>query len=117
MILYSKQVIFLDRYKEPAIFLGYDEKDNAKLWAVCIGNDDKPEIDWFMEKDVSYLHSNTKNPRTPNGRQIFFGDLVNKKEVSCLLSDLPSDEEVLTMFNYVNEVLNKYKQATETKNE
>lgn len=114
MIFYKYQLIKLSRYKEPAIYLGYDTKDTKKIWVVCLDNADKPEIDWFNESMVEYYKTkSTKDNGTPGNNQIVFGKYKVNLPNHYYNNDL-SKEDLDKFGKYVEELYNKYKETEET---
>src|SRR5882672_28004 len=108
MILYSNQLIKLNSYDEPAIFIGYDKQSNTKIWVVCIDHNNKPELDWFNESAVDYYSVHTANKATPKGTSIFFGKFKGGF-VNGTMSEKPTDEEIEKYGAYVMEMMEKYK--------
>lgn len=113
MIFYKYQLIKLTRYKEPAIYLGYDTKDTKKIWVVCLDTNGVPEIDWFSESTVEYYK--TKSPKdngTPNSQQIVFGKFKVNLPNHYYNNDL-SQEDLKKFGAYVEELYNKYKKESD----
>lgn len=105
MILSKYQVIKLERYNKPAIFLGFDKDVSAKLWVVRLNEEGNPIIDWFNTSGIDYVRTDAANKTTVGGRQIFYG----KFRLGWINGyyHAPSDEEVAKFGAYLKVLVKK----------
>jgi hypothetical protein len=112
MILYEKQLVNLEKYNEPGIFLGYDADQTSKIWVIRLDEHGSPYKDWFYENAVDYYHVTMKNEALPGKRAIAFGKFKQPSPL-VLFTTEPTEDEIKAYGDYLNELKTKNKDKNE----